>query len=62
MEEHHNNGEEHLDKYTKDKVEKGINDLLEEKELKIKWRKEISENQSMQEFFQAITKVLLSLL
>lgn len=51
MEERHNNEDEHLDKYTKDKVEQGINDLLEEKELKIKWRKEISENQSMQEFF-----------
>lgn len=50
MEEQHNNEEEHLDKYTKKRVEEGINDLLKEKELKIKWRKEISETQSIQAF------------
>ena len=50
MEEHYNNEEEHLDKYTKNKVEEGISELLKEKELKIKWHKEISENPSMQKF------------
>ena len=30
-----------LDKYSKEPFEKGIQDLLDEKETKIKWRKEL---------------------
>jgi len=51
MEENGNNEEEHLDKFTKERLEKNINDLLKEKELKIKWRKEINESSSIQAFF-----------
>ncbi len=41
-----------IDKYTHDKVEKGIQDLLEEKELKIKWRKELEQNEAVQNYFK----------
>lgn len=46
------NEDQFLDKYTKENVEKGINKLLEEKELKIQWHKEIAENPSIQTFFE----------
>ncbi len=42
-----------LDKYTKDRVEKGIQDLLDEKELKIKWRKELDQNEAVQNYFKS---------
>jgi len=38
--------------YTKEKVEKGIIELVEEKELKIQWHKELAENKSAQTFFK----------
>jgi hypothetical protein len=41
-----------IDKYTQEKVEKGIQDLLEEKELKIKWRKELEQNEAVQNYFK----------
>ena len=50
--EENQNEDQFLDKYTKDSVEKGITELLEEKELKIKWRREIAENPSIQTFFE----------
>ena len=50
--EENQNEDQFLDKYTKDSVEKGIKDLLEEKELKIKWRRELAENESVQRFFK----------
>lgn len=34
------------------RYEKGVTELLEEKELKTKWHKEILENESMQEYFK----------
>ncbi len=46
------NEDQFLDKYTKERVEKGITDLLEEKELKIQWYKELAENESAQNFFK----------
>ena len=42
-----------LDKYTKDRVEKGIQDLLDEKETKIKWRKELDQNEAIQNYFKS---------
>jgi hypothetical protein len=42
-----------VDKYTNEKVEKGIQDLLEEKELKITWRKEIEQNETIQDYFKS---------
>ena len=45
--EENQNEDQFLDKYTKDSVEKGITELLEEKELKIKWRRELAENDSI---------------
>ena len=48
--EENQNEDQFLDKYTKDSVEKGITELLEEKELKIKWRRELAENESVQRF------------
>ncbi|MEM0542483.1 hypothetical protein WFZ85_07630 [Flavobacterium sp. j3] len=50
--EENQNEEQFLDKYTKDKVEKGITELIEEKELKIHWRKELAENKSVQSYFE----------
>lgn len=50
--EENQNEDQSLDRYTKDYVEKGINKLLEEKELKIQWRTEIAENESVQTFFK----------
>ena len=50
--EEQSNEEEFLDQRTKDSVEKGIAELLEEKELKTKWRKELAENESAQSFFK----------
>jgi len=45
------NQDSKLDKYTQDRVDKGIKELEEEKELKIKWRKEIDENEELQRYF-----------
>ena len=50
--EENQNEDQFLDKYTKEKVAKGITELLEEKELKIQWHKEIAESQSIQTFFE----------
>lgn len=41
-----------LDKYSKERYQEGVAALLEEKELKIKWRKEIAENDSIQDYFK----------
>lgn len=49
MEEH--NEENKLDNYTKKHIEEEIKKLEEEKELKLKWRKEIEENSRIQDYF-----------
>ena len=49
-----------LDKYTKDRVEQGIQDLLDEKELKIKWRKEMEENEAIQAYFKGYQESSIS--
>jgi hypothetical protein len=41
-----------IDKYTEERVESGIQELLEEKELKIKWRKELEQNEAVQNYFK----------
>lgn len=46
MEERNEN--EKLDKYTQERLENGLKELEEEKQLKIKWRKEIEENEALQ--------------
>jgi hypothetical protein len=46
------NNEPQLDKYTQERIDKGINELLEEKELKTKWRKELEQNEDIQKHFQ----------
>lgn len=52
MEEEHNNNESpRSDKFTEQRVEKGITDLLQEKELKIKWRKELEDNPEVVAYF-----------
>lgn len=45
------NKEEKLDKFTQQRVDGEIKKLEEEKELKLKWRKEIENNKEMQQFF-----------
>lgn len=53
MEEEHNNNEApKADRFTEQRVEKGITDLLEEKELKIKWRKELEDNPEVVAYFE----------
>ncbi|NJM80760.1 MAG: hypothetical protein HC854_16210, partial [Flavobacterium sp.] len=47
------NDHSNLDKYTQNKVEKGIQELLDEKELKIKWRKEMEQNEAIQKYFKS---------
>ncbi len=42
---------ENLDDYTTKKVTEGIENLLEEKDLKIKWRKELEDNPAVQAYF-----------
>lgn len=51
MENKTNPEDENTDRYNS-RYEKGVNELLEEKELKTKWHKEILENDSMQEYFK----------
>ena len=51
MEENNNSEEPKLDKYTEEKVQKGIETLLNEKELKIKWRKELEDNPEVVAYF-----------
>lgn len=46
------NDNSNLDKYTEERVENGIQELLEEKELKIKWRKELEQNEAAQNYFK----------
>jgi hypothetical protein len=46
------NDDSGLDKYTQEKVEKGINALLEEKELKMQWRKHLEEDATIQDYFK----------
>ena len=46
------NDDSNLDKYTQNRVEEGIQELLNEKELKIQWRKEIDQNEAIQEYFK----------
>ena len=52
MEEKTNPEESKLDKYTEEKVKKGIETLLNEKELKIKWRKELEDNPAVVNYFK----------
>ncbi len=52
MEENTNPEESKLDKFTEERVKKGIENLLNEKELKIKWRKELANNTSVIEYFK----------
>jgi len=52
MEEENNSDETHLDNYTKKKVKDGIDNLLQEKDLKIKWRKELENNPAVVEYFK----------
>ena len=51
MEEKTNPEESKLDKYTEARVKKGIETLLNEKELKIKWRKELEDNPEVVAYF-----------
>ena len=51
MENENNKEEENVNRYS-ERYEKGVTELLEEKELKTKWHKEILENLSMQEHFK----------
>jgi hypothetical protein len=44
--------EGNLDDYTQKRVKEGIEDLLQEKELKIKWRKEIENYPNLDAFFE----------
>lgn len=50
--ENQDNDNSNLDKYTEERVENGIQELLEEKELKLKWRKELAENETVQNYFK----------
>ena len=50
--ENQDNDNSNLDKYTEERVENGIQELLEEKELKLKWRKELAENENVQNYFK----------
>jgi len=54
--EDHTPDDQEISKYH-DRYEKGITELLEEKELKTKWHKEILENVSMQEHFKSFHPV-----
>jgi hypothetical protein len=54
--EDNTNADENIGRYTA-RYEKGITELLEEKELKTKWHKEILENASMQEHFKNFNPV-----
>ncbi|NHN24562.1 hypothetical protein FIA58_002640 [Flavobacterium jejuense] len=54
------NDDANLDKYTKDRIEKGIQELLDEKELKIKWRKEIEQNEAIQAYFKGYQESSIS--
>ena len=47
------NDDSNLDKYTQNKVEKEIQKLLDEKEVKIKWRKEMEQNEAIQTYFKS---------
>ena len=51
MEEDPKNEVPKADRFTEEKVEKGIKNLLEEKELKIKWRKEFEDNPEVVAYF-----------
>ena len=44
--------DEGLDNYSKKKYEEGVAELEQEKALKIKWRKEIMENEAAQKYFE----------
>lgn len=46
------NENDKLDKNTEDRIKKDIDSLLEEKELKIKWRKMLEENDSITEYLK----------
>jgi RNA binding exosome subunit len=52
MEEENNPDEAHLDNYTQKKIKDGIDNLLQEKDLKIKWRKELENNPAVVEYFK----------
>jgi hypothetical protein len=47
-----NENNSNLDQYTEKKVDDDIKTLLEEKELKIKWRKELADNEAVQQYFK----------
>jgi hypothetical protein len=50
-EDNHNHESPKADKYTEARVKKGIETLLNEKELKIKWRKELEDNPEVVAYF-----------
>lgn len=54
------NDDANLDKYTQNKVEKGIQELLDEKEIKIKWRKELQQNEAVQNYFKGFKETSIS--
>jgi hypothetical protein len=41
-----------IDKITQNRVDQGIQELLDEKELKIQWRKELEQNEAVQNYFK----------
>ena len=51
MDKNTNPEDSKLDKYTEEKVKKGIEKLLNEKELKLKWRKELEQNPAVVNYF-----------
>ncbi len=54
------NEDENIDKYTQSKIEKGIQELLNEKEIKIKWRKELEQNEAVQNYFEGFKETSIS--
>jgi hypothetical protein len=54
------NDESNIDKYTQNKVEEGIQELLNEKEIKIKWRKELEQNEAVQNYFKGFKETSIN--
>jgi hypothetical protein len=53
MNDKKNQEDSNLDNYTKNKVKDGIANLIEEKELKIKWRNELESNPAVVDYFKS---------
>lgn len=54
------NDDSNIDKYTQNRVEQGIQELLNEKELKIQWRKELEQNEAVQNYFKGFQESSVS--